>query len=94
MTINHCNLITETIVLIFATFQDNVSNPRCFTTENNDNVFSGWRGERREATAKECAEIETKRCNIIRSIFSSNLKASREPMNGYRTHVDAFVKAT
>ena len=93
MTTNRRNVMTETIALVFAMARDDVSKPRYTTTESNEHLFGGWRGERREATTQECTEIEQKRRNKIRAIFASGLKVSRSPKRGYAASFATFVEA-
>lgn len=93
MTINRRNLITETIALVFAMARSDVSKPRYLTTECNEHIFGGWRGERREATTQECTEIEQKRRNKIDAVYASNLKVSRDPKKGYAATFSTFVDA-
>ena len=93
VTINRRNLMTETIALVFAMARSDASKPRCLTTECNEHVFGGWRGERREATTQECTEIEQKRRNKIDAIYAGNLKASRDPKTGHAATFSTFVDA-
>ena len=93
MTTNRRGIVTETIALVFAMARDDVDKPRHLTTESNDRLCGGWRSQRREATIQERTEIEQKRRNRVRAIFSSGLKASRSPKRGHAAPFAMFVEA-
>ena len=92
MTINKRNLMTESIALVFAMARVDVVKPRYLTTECNEHIFGGWRGQKREATTQECTELEEKRDRKVKAIFASNLKVSRDPQKGYAATFDSFVE--
>ena len=91
MLTNRRNLITETIALCFAISRNDVLNARYLTTEPNEHTFGGWRSMRREATVKECIQLEDKRRNKMNAIFESNLAVTRKPGKGYAASFKGFV---
>ena len=93
MAINRRNMATKAITVVFSVMRDDVFNPRYITTETCEHTFGGWRGIKKEASAEECCQVEDKRERLVRAIFASNLRVSRDPKKVYGATWVSFVES-
>ena len=93
MMTNKRNMVLETVVMLFLVTRNDVSQPRCCTSESNEHTFGNRWQILREFNLEQLINLFNKVSNQDDAIFDGNLVKSKSVQKGYQSTYTDYVKS-